>query len=1814
MAAVNLQTKRCGTAIAASLLPALTGTHARQASRWGGIASVIGHGVAVVMVSLWTCTGRGAEPRDLYSDTWVCTDGAGRQLPGAAECGPPKPGKTVGIFYWTWHESGRPGPHDITKLIAGAKDGRIQWPIQDPGCYHWGEPELGYYTGTDPYVINRHASMLADAGVDVVFFDTTNPPFTWKPQYEALCREFSRLRSLGEHTPAIAFVCPFGDPRPVLDQLWRDLYAPGHWKDLWFAWQRKPLVLADIGFVTDERMKEFFTWRKPMPDYWHGPSGPDQWGWLEVFPQHVFRNGKGEPEQMTVGVAINALPGTPGPAPMSHRRGAMGRGWHGGSNDRSPDAVSLGRCFDEQWRRALEVSPPFVFVTGWNEWVAGRIDPWSQYTGDMCYFPGGLFVDEYNQEFSRDCEPMKGGHGDNFYYQLASWVRRYKGVRAVPHATGARTIRLGADDWRDVGPEYRDTAGDTLHRDHVGYGGIRYTNDTGRNDIVRSKASFDAQTLFFMVESAQPLTPCTDANWMLLFLDTDRNSRTGWSGYDVRVNGRIVPPRATSVEVWKDGAWREAGTGEFVVGGTRLEIAVPRALAGMADTSQVAFDFHWADNVRNRDDPAEFALNGDSAPNRRFNYRFTAQAWHHPLSPGNGGLWRQRVEVVVTNPTDRAMAGAPATVRVGRGDGETDLVATEAQGVRVCDARGVEMLYDLATPDRRSLRHGPIPAGAELTLPVECPPHAQVPYYVYFDNPSAWPVPDFLTGTGRLHNGGLEEGSGEAPDGWQHDANDDQHRTSWVEEGPRSGRRCLKTQVSAGAEPTWIATRQSNLQVVGGAKYVMTAWVKGEDVDGYAGWYIHMGNEQTPMLISPMLTAGSGTFGWKQVRAEITAPPEADRADLGTVLRGTGTAWFDDVTLECSDGQAQLPARAGKAERLAVQEVGADAAWWDDDPADDVTWQYRTPIQVINLTDRPLAGGLLAADLSPAMARLQGKVAPGALRLVDGAKLIPHHRLGGMLLFAGEVPPRTVKTFHVYLSIDPRGGRNHDPAADRSALPVQYAPNPALPGGGNRSAQSMALDEYAALLADPANLVKNASFETGDGLPESWLGGATAERPAGTEMGLVDDGLLGKRCARMHVPHGTPMAWTGWRQDVPVQPRKTYLYAAWLKCADLQGGLQLHAHLRTAAGELVSGSAMTGTGPALSGTRDWTFLSGTFTMSPDCALFQLHLTMQATGTAWHDGVVVAEVTPVQAGLPKGRADTTASALAAWPVNALVKVFRNDVPPRDIPAAHLTCARNELEPLQLAVRSPTDLANVEIQVVGPTGPNGATLGEPQIGVVGYVPIDHPTNYYSNRTPAYYRKAPAGASGSDGWSGWWPDPVLPQAKMDLAPQQTQPVWVTVRVPEGAPPGDYRGAVRLAAGGRTLAEVPFSVRVWDFTLPRRSHLKAIFDCRQQGAMWRIPGLTPDQGRRAFWQFMADHRVCPDTVRPEPTLSYKDGKVAADFTAFAQAAEYYFDELQFAHAYTPWHFYLFGWGHLPGEKFGEQPYAGQYPFAGADRSQLRPEYKRAYQACLKAYWDHVKAKGWADRIVLYISDEPYDAEAPIRAQMKALCAMIHEVDPAIPIYCSTWHHQPEWDGSLDVWGIGHFGVVPVAKMRELVADGARLWWTTDGMICTDTPYCAIERLLPHYCFKYGAEAYEFWGIDWLTHNPYEYGWHAFLPHDFGPGKEKEWVRYPNGDGFLAYPPGPLKLDHAVSSVRLEQVREGVEDYEYLYRLRELVEQGRASGRDVAAGEKALAMARGLVDSPCEIGRYSTRILPDPDKVLQVKIAVAQAIEQLQR
>ena len=247
--------------------------------------------------------------------------------------------------------------------------------------------------------------------------------------------------------------------------------------------------------VTDNSIRSFFTFRAPQPGYFQGPTKKNMWSWLEVYPQHVFVNDRAEREQMSVGIAQNAVqdPNAPPIGDFTGLRtgclseeGALGRSFHNGKDTDDPGATLHGYNFAEQWEHALQEDPLFIFVTGWNEWFGGRFEEFIGVQKPV------MFVDTFNQEHSRDVEPMKGGHGDNYYYQMVNYIRRYKGARPLPPASAPKSIDIAGPmcQWDDVAPEYRDTIGDTTHRDHPTYNtATRARNVTGRNDIVLSKVA-----------------------------------------------------------------------------------------------------------------------------------------------------------------------------------------------------------------------------------------------------------------------------------------------------------------------------------------------------------------------------------------------------------------------------------------------------------------------------------------------------------------------------------------------------------------------------------------------------------------------------------------------------------------------------------------------------------------------------------------------------------------------------------------------------------------------------------------------------------------------------------------------------------------------------------------------------------------------------------------------------------------------------------------------------------------------------------------------------------------------------------------------------------------------------------------------------------------------------------------------------------------------------------------------------------------------------------------------------------------------------
>lgn len=609
---------------------------------------------------------------DTGSDTWVATDDLGRSLPTYSDVGAARSNKTVGVFYPIWNGSvdsetdnaiiqGVPGPvyydvHDVNQILAnnpGAieNDNNSIW---GPFSMHfWGQPLFGYHKSDDRYVIRKYAQMLSDAGVDTIILDASNYDmfqrypqnsirnYTYLTAYLALFDEYKKIRDNGGKTPQVMFMCSFSTSVDALElrQLYADFYGNSTYNtlygDLFFKWLGKPLIMADPSSLstnsTDTAIKNYFTFRKPQPTQGQ-PIDPGYWGWLSNYPQPMF-NG----EEMCVSVGQNTrdLGGEVGMySVMRDASGnflGRGRSFNNGYEPQSSDPLSsvyapnYGMNFSEQWEHAISADPQFIFVDGWNEWLVGKFRNLN--IGDVSSYPHQYneFCDQFNTEFSRDAAPMIGGYGDNYYYQMCNYIRKYKGVSAPPAISESQTISIDGSfsEWTNVAPEFRDDMGDSSNRNHPGYDArVTLTNNTWRSDFKLTKVARDINNIYFYVQTVNNIS---DSNGMRLFFKTTTTD-PNWKGYNYVVNLSGISNTVTNLQKSTGGwNWTTVNSSiQYRVSGNQVELAIPRSSIGLSNTSvPINVEFKWHDNMQTLGDVNEFYLNGDAAPNERFNYLYS---------------------------------------------------------------------------------------------------------------------------------------------------------------------------------------------------------------------------------------------------------------------------------------------------------------------------------------------------------------------------------------------------------------------------------------------------------------------------------------------------------------------------------------------------------------------------------------------------------------------------------------------------------------------------------------------------------------------------------------------------------------------------------------------------------------------------------------------------------------------------------------------------------------------------------------------------------------------------------------------------------------------------------------------------------------------------------------------------------------------------------------------------------------------------------------------------------------------------------------
>jgi hypothetical protein len=360
---------------------------------------------------------------------------------------------------------------------------------------------------------------------------------------------------------------------------------------------------------------------------------------------------------------------------------------------------------------------------------------------------------------------------------------------------------------------------------------------------------------------------------------------------------------------------------------------------------------------------------------------------------------------------------------------------------------------------------------------------------------------------------------------------------------------------------------------------------------------------------------------------------------------------------------------------------------------------------------------------------------------------------------------------------------------------------------------------------------------------------------------------------------------------------------------------------------------------------------------------------------------------------------------------------------------------------------------------------------------------------------------------------PDPFWEDAERPVEPKSPQPLWIELEVPADTPPGEYRGEL-VVKGHNGQCSLPVTVRVRSFRLPEDRHQRVI-------QWWDFPGhgfesLKPDS--EGYWKHL--ERMCAMVRRHRQT----DIRVGWELV-----------ERKNDH----WDTSLF-------EKYAETAfksgiYAVQFtPLGRHTKSQLEPDSRTEGVedniGRLAAVEEAVKKHGWQGRVLTSLADEPFIYH---EQSYRKLLEQVRKTAPDVGIVEAI---ETEDLGDLDIYvpKLSHLNLW-WPHFEDLKRRGEQVWFYTcchpQGRYPNrflDQPLI-LARELHWISYLYGLDGYLHWGFNWFAQEGDPYSEKGAKQWSLPPGDAQ--VAYPGRKGF-------------VGSLRLSAMRDGLQDYEYLWVL----------------------------------------------------------------
>lgn len=482
-------------------------------------------------------------------------------------------------------------------------------------------------------------------------------------------------------------------------------------------------------------------------------------------------------------------------------------------------------------------------------------------------------------------------------------------------------------------------------------------------------------------------------------------------------------------------------------------------------------------------------------------------------------------------------------------------------------------------------------------------------------------------------------------------------------------------------------------------------------------------------------------------------------------------------------------------------------------------------------------------------------------------------------------------------------------------------------------------------------------------------------------------------------------------------------------------------------------------------------------------------------------------------------------IQVWVADPLTKILPNTHVPENPPASvSVDTVRNEYESAQIAVHATKDIRKLVVSVHPVAGKTGAGPWI-EANFLGFIPVEKGT---SDTPPEHLIGSPPLQI---------PDPLLKKKFVSVPAGTNQPIWLTIYTPKTTEPGDYTFTASITAD-EDVCEVPIRVRVHRFTLPdeRTLHLTNWFNTGNV-----TTGLKVERWSERYWKLledyarvMAEHRQNVVITPMFELISARDdgqGNLTFDFQRFDRWVALFqkagvIGTIEGSHlgGRSDWEAKDFNASrpkiYNPDGSLQQRP---QVTVSSEEQRQFLAKY-------LPALCAHLKEKGWFDIYIQHLCDEPIPANAE---SYKKLSSYVREYAPGMRIIDASM--CTEIAGALDIW-------VPQPTELEQKSDffaqrkqaGDEIWFYTclaprGKYMNRFLDFPLIKTRLLHWAnFKYDLTGYLHWGFNYWRGDPFT-------------DLQSDWL--PPGDSHLVYPSSRGIL----SSIRLEALRDGVEDYEML-------------------------------------------------------------------